>query len=134
MADAMSYEYLLRRIYQIGRFDSPDINADVYRALEQSERSYTLDLENIKKKQPRINAKNIDELAYEYRVQCRKVWSIIEVAITSGIKKHKGTFTESEVKEMEKSIIEPKIVTKEHIDNAISITEKIYIAHKIYPA
>ena len=134
MIDAMSYEHLLRRIYQVGRFDNPDINADVYRALERSERSYALDIDNIEKKQPRISTKSIDDLAYEYRVQCRKVWSIIEVAITSGIRKHKGTFTESEVKEMKKSIIEPKTVTKKHIDNAIDIVEKIYVAHEIYPA
>ncbi len=133
MADAMNYEYLLRRIYQIGRFDNADANADVYRALEHSKRSYALDLENIEKKHPRLSSKSIDDLAYEYRVQCRKVWSIIEVAITSGIRKHKGTFTENEVKEMEKSIREPKIVTKEHIDNAIDIVEEIYVSHKIFP-
>ena len=134
MADAMSYEYLLRRIYQVGRYGNSDANADLYRALEKAERMYVLETENIEKKQPRISTQSIDDLAYEYRVQCRKIWGAIEVAIRQGISKNRGVFTAVEVEEMEKSIIEPRIVTKEHIDKAIETAEKIYVNRKIYPA
>lgn len=134
MADAMSYEYLLRRIYRVGRYGNSDANADLYRVLEKAERMYVLEIENIEKKQPRISTQSIEDLAYEYRVQCRKIWGTIEVAIRQGISKNRGVFTEDEVEEMEKSIIEPRIVTKEHIDKAIETAEKIYINHKIYPA
>ena len=134
MADAMSYEYLLRRIYQVGRYGNSDANADLYRALEKAERMYVLETENIEKKQPRISTQSIDDLAYEYRVQCRKIWGAIEVAISQGISKNRSVFTADEVEEMEKSIIEPRIVTKEHIDKAIETAERIYVNHKIYPA
>ena len=134
MADAMSYEYLLRRVYQIGRFGNSDADADVYRALERAERMYILETENIEKKQPRISTQSIDDLAYEYRVQCRKIWGIIEVTITQGISKNNSVFTANEVREMENTLIEQRIVTKEHIDKAIDTAEKIYVNHKIYPA
>ncbi|MFP5437254.1 MAG: hypothetical protein ACLGH8_05685 [Bacteroidia bacterium] len=134
MADAMSYEYLIRRVYQIGRFGNNDANADIYRKLEKAEKLYNLETENIEKEQPRISMQSIDDIAYEYRVQCRKVWAIIEVAIRYGISKNRDVLTDNNIKEMENSIIEPKIVIKEHIDNAIDTAEKIYINHKIYPA
>lgn len=134
MADAMSYEYLLRRIYQVGRHDNKDIDADVFRKLEHAESLYVLELVNIEKRQPRISTQSIDDLAYEYRVQCRKIWGAIEVAISQGISKNRSVFTANEIEEMEKSIIEPRIVTKEHIDKAIETAEKIYVNHKIYPA
>lgn len=134
MADAMSYEHLIRRIYQVGRFGNSDANADIYRKLERAERTYTLEEENIKNKKPRISNKSIDDLAYEYRVQCRKIWSIVVTAIHKGIGENKGEFTSDEVKEMESTLIEPKVVTKEHIDKAIETAERIYVNHKIYPA
>ena len=34
---------------------------------------------------------------------------------------------------MENSIIEPRIVLKEHIDHTIDIVERIYVSHKIFP-
>lgn len=133
MADSMSFEYLLRRIHQVGRHGERDVNADVYRRLERAERLYILETENITNKQPRISIQSIDDIAYEYRVECRKVWSIIETAIHKGIAENRGKFTIDEVEKMENSIIEPRIVTKDHIDNAIDTVEKIYINHKIYP-
>lgn len=129
----MSYEHLIRRIYQVGRFGNDDANADIYRNLEKAERLYVLEIENIEKNQPRISKQSIDDIAYEYRVQCRKVWAIITEAILKGISKYNGTFLEDEVTAMKNSLIEPKTVTKEHIDNAIEITQKIFVKHKIYP-
>lgn len=133
MADSMNFENLLRRIYQVGRHGKRDVNAGVYRRLERAERLYILETENIKNKQPRISIQSIDDIAYEYRVECRKVWSIIEAAIRNGIKENSGKFTIDEVQKIENSIIDPRIVTKEDIDNAIDTVEEIYINHKIYP-
>lgn len=133
MAYAMNYEYLLRRIYQVGRFGKPDINADIYRELERAERSYTLDVDNKENEKPRLSAKSIDDLSYEYSVQCGRVWHIIQKAIKEGLSKNRGVFSVDEVKAMEAVIKEPKIVTKEHLDNAIDTVEKIYISHEIYP-
>lgn len=134
MIDAMNYEHLLRRIYKVGRGGNPDADADVYRKLERAERLYALETENIKNKRPRINNQSIDDIAYDYRVQCRKIWGIVESAIRYGIPKNRGVFTTDEIREMEDSIIEPKIVTKEYIDSVIGIAEEIYVNHKIYPA
>lgn len=134
MADAMSFEYLLRRISQVGRYGKRYIDADVYRRLERAERLYILETENIEKKQPRLGIQSIEDLAYEYRVECRKVWSIIENAIRQGINDNRNIFDNEEIEEMEKSLIEPRIVTKEYIDKVIDKVERIYSNHKIYPA
>lgn len=134
MTDSMNYEYLIRRIYKVGRFGNNEADADIYRKLERAERLYALETENIEKRQPKISNQSIDDIAYDYRVQCRKVWGIIEVAIRQGIAKNKGVFTNDEVKIMENSIVEPDVVTKKHIDNAIEVAEKIYVKHKIFPA
>lgn len=133
MADSMSFEYLLRRIYQVGRYGKRDVDADVYRRLERAERHYILETENIKNKQPRISIQSIDDIDYEYRVECRKVWSIIKTAIQKGITENRDKFSIDEIEKMEDSIIEPRIVLKEHIDNTIDTVEKIYVSHKIYP-
>lgn len=134
MSNALSYEYLVRRVYQVGRNGNRHANADIYRALEQANRIYVLDAENIERKQPRISSKSIDDLAYEYNVQCGKIWSIIETTIRQGISINKDVLTLDEVEEMEKSLIEPEIVTKEHIDSAITMAERIFASHEIYPA
>lgn len=133
MVDSMSFEYLLRRIYQVGRHGKRDVDADVYRRLERAERLYILEKENIKNKQPRISTQGIDDIDYDYRVECRKVWSIIRTAIQKGITENKGKFTIDEIEQMENSIIEPRIVLKEHIDHTIDIVERIYVSHKIFP-
>ena len=90
-------------------------------------------MENIKNKQPRISTQGIDDIDYDYRVECRKVWSIIRTAIQKGITENKGKFTIDEIEQMENSIIEPRIVLKEHIDHTIDIVERIYVSHKIFP-
>ncbi|WP_417369848.1 hypothetical protein [Flavobacterium beibuense] len=134
MVDAMSYEYLLRRIYQVGRYGKENVDADIYRNLEDTEALYRMDLENIEKKQPRISVKKIDDLEYDYRVESRKIWSIITEAIRKGNSKYSYTFTKNEITTLENLLIEPTMITKEHIDNIIEIAQNIYIKHKIYPA
>lgn len=130
----MNYEYLLRRIFQVGRYGKKNVDADIYRKLEHAEALYRTDLENIEKGKTRVSNQNIEDLAYECRVECKKVWMIITEAIEKGITKHKHSFTKEEIEIMEKVLIEPKNITKEYIDNVIGTVEKIYVNHKIYPA
>lgn len=134
MADAMSFEYLLRRIFQVGRYGKRDVDADVYRRLERAESLYILETENIEKRLPRLSTKSIEDLAYEYRVECRRVWSIVENAILQSIKDNKGIFTNEEIEVLKKALVEQRIVTKEYIDKIIDDTEKIYVNHGIYPS
>ena len=134
MIDSMNYEYLLRRIYQVGRNEKKNIDADIYRELEHSESIYMLELENIKHKKPRIKTDNIEELEYDYIVQCRKVWHIVSDAINVGIEKYSNVLSNEEIKDLKDIIIEPKKIDKKDIDLAIKIAETIFVKHEIFPA
>lgn len=131
--EAMSYEYLIRRIYQVGRSEKREADADVYRKLELSERIYYLDLENIQQKRMRCSTKRIEDLEHEYKLQCRKIWSIVTSAIQDGILKYESKFSSDEVSMMKAVIVTPKALTKQHIDDTINTIEDIYVKHEIYP-
>lgn len=127
----MSYEYFIRRVYQVDRFERREADADVYRELEHAERLYTLDIENIKQNQMRVSTKSIDDLEYEYNVQCRKIWRIVVNAIQDGISKYR--FSPDEIIVMNKAMITPQHISKEHIDQTIKLVEDIYVKHEIFP-
>jgi len=134
MADAMNYEYLLRRIYQVGRYGKKDVDADVYRSLEHVERSYTLDVENVSNKRPKLDTRSIDELEYEYRVKCKQVWLVITKALKTGLDKYGYKFSVEEIGIIEQFVIEPKLITREYLEKLIDSTEAIFVKHEIYPA
>ncbi len=130
--EALSYENLLRRIYQVGRRGIPEADADVYRRLEHAEGAYTLDSKNIRDKQPRISTKSLEDLEYEYRVQCSKIWRIVSEALRTGITRYKAQLSEADVQTLKQYQGEPAQITKEAIDTAIKTAEGIFTAHKIF--
>ena len=130
--EAMEYEHLLRRIYKVERRGHKHADADIYRELERAEREYKLDKENIEKNTPRISSKRIDDLEYDYNVLSRRIWNNVKEAIEFGIIKYNNEFSESEIKEMNAVLIEPKFISKETIDNAIKICQTIYVNHNIH--
>lgn len=134
MADAMSYEYLLRRIYQVGRYGKKDVDADVYRSFEHAERLYTLEQGNIAKGLPRIDNRSITQLETEYRVGCKHIWLIIAKALKAGYEKFGHQFTSDQKQIFEHLFVEPKELTKDHLDQVIDTAESIFVKYKIYPA
>lgn len=133
MVDAMSYEYLIRRIYNVGRYGTEGADADHYRRLENAEHLYIQEKKNIERGLPRLRSEGIESLKYETNVQAQKIWRKVKKAIQDGISENSSLFTQEEVDTMTKSIIEPKILSKEYIDKAIKITEDIYVKYEIYP-
>ena len=129
---ALSYENLLRRIYQVGRRGIPEADADVYRRLEHSERAFTFDSKNIRDKQPRISTKSLEDLEYKYRVQCSKIWRIVSEALRTGITRYKTQLSEADVQTLKKSMEESDRITKETIDAIIKTAEKIFTSHQIF--
>ena len=131
---ALKYEYLLRRIYQVGRGGRKGADADVYRELERAERLYTLEVENVKNNRPKTWNKSNDELEYEYQVQCHKIWRFLSEAIKEGIIRYQSKFSHEEINELENCIVEPDPLTRDAIENVITKAEDIFVAHEIYPA
>lgn len=132
--DAMHYEYLLRRIYQVGRYGKKNVDADVYREFERAEHLYKLELKNIEEKKSRLRSDSIEDLAYDCRVQRSRIWRIISVAITYGIEKYRHQFNAIEMRTLEELTTQPVNLTKEDIDLAIKGAEAIFVKHEIYPA
>jgi hypothetical protein len=134
MADAMNYEYLLRRIYQVGRYGKKDVDADVYRSLQHAERSYALDVENVANRRPKLDMRSIEKLEYEYRVKCKEVWLILSKALKTGLEKYGNKFTGEEIEIIEQFLTEPKILTRDYLEKLIDSVEAIFVKHEIYPA
>jgi len=132
MADALSYEYLLRRIYKVGRFGKKEVNADVYRKLERTKRIYEQELNNSSKGKPKLSHQSLEELEYNYRSECTFIWKYIYSAITVGIIEYKDVFSENETTALE-TAINKKDIFKEDIDSVIDLAEGIFVAHKIFP-
>lgn len=132
MADALSYEYLLRRVYKGGRFGKKEMNADVYRKLERAALIYKQELNNAKIGKPKSNSKSIEDLEYNYRVECAVIWRYIYSAITVGMLEHKDVFSKNETTALE-TALNKKDILKEDIDFLIDLAEGIFVAHKIFP-
>lgn len=130
---AMEFEYLLRRIYQVGRYGTKGADADIYRDMEHSKYLYQEEIENLKNKQPRLRNQSIEDLEYEYRVECRKIWSYVVEAIKKGIDKYSSILSDEEIKKLEDCIKEKSEITSEFIDERIKIAQDIFVAHEIYP-
>lgn len=131
MTNALDYEYLIRSIYKVERRGHRYADADIYRELELAEREYKLDKENISNKTARISNKRIEDLEYDYNVLCRRIWRNVKESTEYGLKNYKSKFSESEIKEMNTVLIEPDFISKETIDNVISVTYNIYVKNKL---
>ena len=129
----MSYEYLIRRIYNVGRGGKPEANADVYRKLERASKIYKLELNNLETRKPKSSTKSIDELEYEYQVECRKIWMNVSDALREAIHKFGDTLTSEEIRQLQSVPSSFDFVHKEDIDQIIKIAEKILVGHQIFP-
>lgn len=131
--DAMSYEFLIRRAYKCGRFGVKGANADIFRTLETDSYRYNTALKEIKENLPRSWGENLDDLAFKYKINSRKV----AYHIIDAIKKVQGdlssSLTEEETEELENCINELHDPTIEKIDQVIQKAEKIMISHGLFP-
>lgn len=133
MADAMKYEFLLRRIYQVGRFGKKDVDADVFRTFENAEALYKQELRNKKNGEPSLNVGSLDKLENDYRVQCFRIWNILSKSINDAISIYSSILSNDEVKTLQSFTVNKTKVTREDIDVAIDTAQEIFIEHKIYP-
>ena len=134
MADAMSYEYLLRRIYQVGRYSKKDVDADVYRSFEHAASLYSIEKNNIASRLPRIDNRSIEKLEAEYNSSARQIWQIISKALQAGYDKYGHRFSDAEKDTFQQLLKQPREITAAHIENVIDKAEAIFVGHQIFPA
>lgn len=133
--DALDYEHLLRRVYQVGRHGEDGADADIYRRMERAKRTLDINIESEEKGTMPISTLSTDELLYRYHCECAKVWSYVSDAIRKGLKEYGYLMTEDEKKQLLESIVEPpkRLAEKDYIDNAIKIAESILVRYEIFP-
>lgn len=125
MDNSMSYEYLIRRIYQVGRYGVRAADADIYREFLSNYHLY--------KMQDDSDKKRTDDLQYRYQVSLNRIWNYIQEAIVDGNRKHANKLTENEKLTIQNLIYSPKAIDKDYLEMVISTVEKIYVDHKIFP-
>lgn len=124
--DALNYEMLIRRIYQVGRYGRKGADADIYRSMEHAK---ALVNENA----TRSRNKSIEKLELEYINECKKVWGFVKQAIKKGIEKYSDILSKNEILELKNCIEGEEEITKEFIDEKIQIAEAIFVRHQIFP-
>ncbi|MFC4212480.1 hypothetical protein GJU39_16925 [Pedobacter petrophilus] len=131
--EAMEYEYLMRSVYQCGRGGAPGADADYYRKMEHAERAYKLDVENIKNRVMRISTKPIEDLKYEYEIECNSIWLYVSKAISKATETFRHKFSDAEISELRSLTKRPTKLNKETIDKTIDIASEVFIKHEIQP-
>lgn len=120
---ALSYEYLIRRAFQCGRYGVPGANADTYRALE---RSYVDSRDNV---DPNRN----NELLVKYAFYCGEVSTYINVAVEKFAKDFETQFTPAQNQEIEDIISLLHQATILEIEDAIERAEVLMVEYGRHP-
>lgn len=89
--EAMSYEFLLRRVYECGRNNSNGADADIYRRMSHAYADLSI----------KSMYRNDDDREYEFRMHFAGVRENVAKAIATGIKKMKYEANEEDIKQLE---------------------------------
>jgi len=130
--DAMYFEYLIRRVYECGRYGAAGADADIFRQYEYAERGYTLDLENILNQRMRISTKPIETLKQEFDTEARNIWRFVQDAIKTALIKFPTVLTVDETEAL-LNLVTPYKGHPTAINEAIDKANTILGGHKIYP-
>ena len=118
---AMSYEFLIRRVFHCGRYGVAGANADEYRRLE---RAYQYLANN---KTPK------SEHIFNFGFECGQICAYLNNAIEKFHKDYENELTakeKSKIDEIKVSLIQGKLP---EIQKAIKDAEKIMIDHNLFP-
>lgn len=131
--NAMSYEYLIRRAHQCGRYGVSGANADIYRRLQFNASIYYSEMEAIKNRTERKWLKNEQEMLSDYMRSCGEVKGYINTAIEKVKKDFFHQLTNEQYNELEE--VEILLISAEiqKITEALKRTEKIFLDLKLYP-
>lgn len=137
MADigALNYEYLLRSIYQVGRYGRKGVDADEYRNLEQAESLFRTASLNFDQQLPNNHTESKDELEFAYRTECANIASYVHKALKVAIGKFANKFSATEINQL--VILAGRLdfvsCEKSTIDAVIKEAQDILVSHMIYP-
>ena len=129
MADAMSYEYLIRRANQCGKNGVAGADAEVYRCFERKQAMYRVAKSSGK---PKNNSKIID-LAHEAGESCKEIAVYIHTGLEKVLKEFDHLFSEEQKAILNQCLTDLTNPTMENIESVIDSSEKVFIEVGAFP-
>ncbi|MDL2243296.1 hypothetical protein LJB84_00420 [Bacteroidales bacterium OttesenSCG-928-J19] len=131
--NAMSYEYLIRRAHQCGRYGVAGADADTYRRLLRNASIYYSEMEAIRNKTERKWLKSEQEMLADYMLSCGEVKGYINTAIEKVKKGYDNQLTDEQYNELEEVEVLLISADLQKITDALIRTEKVFLDLKLYP-
>ena len=131
--DALSYEYLIRRAHQVGRFGVAGGDADTFRRFERSYTLLTTEKDLAAKGQPKQWNKSIEELSLDYATNAGKISAYIDTAIEKVMKEYADKLSDDQYEVLEQCKIQLIDPTYEKICSVIKKAEETMVAIGLFP-
>lgn len=131
--NAMSYEYLIRRAHQCGRYGVAGADADTYRRLLRNASMYYSEMEAIKNKTERKWLKDQQEMLADYMRSSGEVKGYINTAIDKVKKEYYNELTDEQYNELEEVEVLLITVDLQKITEAIIRAERVFLDLKLFP-
>lgn len=129
----MSYEYLIRRAHNCGRYGVEGANADIFRTLERECSLHATALNEIENNLPRTWGEDVKVLESNSRNSTAEVAYHIVNAIWKAQDRLDSRLTDEEQRVFEDCKIELNTPTLEKINEVIKKAEEIMMKHGLYP-
>lgn len=133
MGDALTYEYLIRRIYNVGRYGKPGADADEWRSLERSISHLRSEKELMQSGRPSQWRKSIDELEIEASSKLAKIKMFISKALTDSTGIFSKQFSKSDQQFIQDKLNTLKGADFERTCELIEETTNFFVEKEIFP-
>lgn len=131
--NAMSYEYLIRRAHQCGRFGVAGANADTFRRLIRNASIYYSEMNAIKEKTERLWGKSEQDLLATYMQCCGEISAYINTAVEKVKKEYDEKLEDEQHIELDEVQGLLHDTNYDKIIEALCKAEKIFLDLKLFP-
>lgn len=126
---AMSYEYLIRRAHQCGRYGVEGANADIYRSYERAALAY----EDASAGRPTFSTRSKEELAFKAGEETGAIITYLRTALEKLQTDFEDRFNEEQREGLESCEMALLSSKREDIERVIDKATEISVAAGIYP-
>lgn len=131
--NAMSYEYLIRRVHQCGRHGVAGADADTYRHFLRSAGMYYNTKKAIANNTERLWNQSEEKLLLDYMTKAGEITGYIRTALQKAMSKYETNFTDEQYQELEdvNSLLSKPSISI--INEVIERADKVILAIGLYP-
>lgn len=122
----MTYEYLIRRCYNIGRYGKPCADADIYRSLQRC----AIELNDTGGKK---YSNGLDKTTAEYKKELGKVIECTIKALEASIARFKSELSDDDKTTLRISINDLANADMQTLEKVMSESEAVFVRNQIFP-